>query len=296
MRLRQRLISLFGAFLGVIALAPAPVAAQGTDATHAAARPLAMVVDRTGTVSLGEAAALRPVVTLGVLVAGTRLQLEAASSVTLLYVASGDEYIVTGPGAAQLDPTGVSTSQGAVAKRRVSGGSKPAQLRVETLAMGGVVMRGGHAIVALRARVPAGALTNAPERFVWESSAADATYAVEVRDESGAVVFEARTQGSTLAFPATLALRPGERYTWTVTVLGDRVGVASARQDFGLAADDVGAEARRVRPAADAPFSDRLVYALWLDQAGATGEARQAWQALAAQRPDDDALAARARR
>jgi hypothetical protein len=49
-------------------------------------------------------------------------------------------------------------------------------------------------------------------------------------------------------------------------------------------------------PDAGAAFSDRVVYGLWLEQAGALGEARQVWQALAEQRPDDDALVARARR
>lgn len=255
-----------------------------------------MVVDRTGAVSVGEPASLRPVVTLAVLAAGTKLQLETASSLTLLYVGSGDEYTVTGPGAAQLEPGGVSASQGAVAKRRSSGGAKPARLRVETLAMGGVVMRGARAVGMLRARVPAGALTKPPEQFVWESPAPDASYAIELRDEAGTIAFEGRAQGSTLAFPASLSLRPREHYTWTVTAIGDRAAAVTARQDFALAGDDVASEARRVRPADDAPFSDRLVFALWLEQAGATGEARQAWQALAEQRPDDDALAARARR
>ena len=298
MRLRHLALRAVLAFLFAVALTSTSVSAQPVGAAQPpiSSKPIAMVVDRSGAVSVGEPAALRPVATLAVLSAGTRVQLEAASTLTLLYVGSGDEYTVTGPGAALLDPAGVSTSQGATAKRRASGGAKPAHLRVETLAMGGVVMRSGRNMVALRARVPAGTLTRAPDQFVWQSALADAQYAVELRDESGATVFAGRAQGSSLAFPTTLVLRPTERYTWTVSALGDAAGGASARQEFTLAGDDVGGEARRVRPADDAPFSDRLVYALWLEQAGATGEARQAWQALAEQRPDDDALAARARR
>ena len=99
-----------------------------------------------------------------------------------------------------------------------------------------------------------------------------------------------------MPFPASLALKPQERYTWTVTVVGDSALALTSGASFTVAADDVRDEAKRVRPTDGAAFSDRLVYALWLEQVGAVGEARQMWQALADQRPDDDALTARARR
>ena len=253
---------------------------------------VALVIDRVGSVSLGDAGAKRAVATLAILPAGTRLQLEPASSLTLLYVASGDEYTVSGPGGAQVDAAGISTTQGAVALRRAPGVTKPVQLRSEALAMGGVVMRSG----GLRARHPAGVLTAPPERFAWEAFARNDRYVVEVRDAPGTVVFEGRAQGLMLPFPTSLALKPQERYTWTVTVVGDSALALTSGGSFIVASDEVRDEAKRVRPADGAAFSDRLVYALWLEQVGATGEARQMWQALAEQRPDDDALMARARR
>jgi len=286
MGLRERIFAsvVVDIAIGLAAAVVLPAAAQSPG--------VALVVDRVGAVSLGEAGATRPVATLAVLPAGTRLQLEPASSLTLLYVASGDEYTVSGPGGAQVDAAGVSTTQGAVARRRAPGAAKPVQLRGDALAMGVVVMRSG----GLRARRPAGALTAPPERFAWEAFARNDRYIVELRDAAGAVVYEGRAQGLALPFPASITLKPQERYTWSVTVVGDSALALTSGASFTLAADDVRDEAKRVRPAESAAFSDRLVYALWLEQVGAVGEARQMWQALAEQRPDDDALTARARR
>ena len=44
------------------------------------------------------------------------------------------------------------------------------------------------------------------------------------------------------------------------------------------------------RPAPGAPFSERLLYAVQLETAGLADEARQAWAALAKERPDDPGL------
>lgn len=49
------------------------------------------------------------------------------------------------------------------------------------------------------------------------------------------------------------------------------------------------------RPEADAPLASWVAYALWLDEMQAFDEAKALWRRLAAERPSDPALAARAR-
>lgn len=49
------------------------------------------------------------------------------------------------------------------------------------------------------------------------------------------------------------------------------------------------------RPPAGAPIDERIAFALWLESVDALAEAKAAWRALAAERPDEPALAARAR-
>ena len=48
------------------------------------------------------------------------------------------------------------------------------------------------------------------------------------------------------------------------------------------------------RPAADAPLASWVAFALWLDENQAPAEAKAVWRRMAAERPQDPALAARA--
>jgi hypothetical protein len=50
------------------------------------------------------------------------------------------------------------------------------------------------------------------------------------------------------------------------------------------------------RPPSDAPFHERVAYGLWLEEVNAVPQAQAWWRALAAERPDDPALAAKAAR
>jgi hypothetical protein len=124
----------------------------------------------------------------------------------------------------------------------------------------------------------------------------NARYRVELRDAAGAVLFTQSAQGLSLPFPDGIELHAEERYTWTVALDGGAVPAPGASASFNLAPESLRDEARRLTPEASAAFADRLVYGLWLEQVGALGEARQLWRQLAELRPDDDALAARARR
>jgi hypothetical protein len=261
--------------------------------THA--QGAAMVVDRTGQVLQATASGgAQPVATLAALPMGSRLQLDADARLTLLYTASGDEYTVAGPGAAQMDAAGVSVTGGATVQRRPAGAAKPLQLRADALTMGGVVVRSG----GLRTRSPAGLLTAAPSRLAWSSLASQATYRIELRDAAGALVFERSAQGLAMTFPPDVRLKPDEHYTWTVARDADSEAAraAAASASFQLAPEDVREQARQRTPGPDAAFADRVVYALWLEQIGAQGEARERWQALSEQRPGDEALLARALR
>lgn len=54
------------------------------------------------------------------------------------------------------------------------------------------------------------------------------------------------------------------------------------------------ADIEQRRPPPGASHAQRVAYALWLDDVGATAQARQAWRALSDERPGDAVLARRA--
>ena len=251
-----------------------------------------IVVDRNGQVSRVSPGETRPVATLATLAIGSGLQLDPAASVTLLYVATGDEYTVTGPGTARIEAAGVSSGGGASVQRRPPDSARPVQLRVDALAMGGMVMRGG----GLRARSPSGWVVRLPSQLTWDSLATQASYRVVLHDAAGTPLFEQVAEGLKLAFPKDLQLKPDERYTWTVTRETDAGAVPGTSASFALASQELRDQAARLEPDDSSTFADRLVYALWLEQVGAIGEARDMWRSLADQRPGDDALIQRAHR
>lgn len=88
-----------------------------------------------------------------------------------------------------------------------------------------VVMRGGRP----EAVAPAGDVRS-PLEFRWSVSAGAARYAIEVNDAAGARVFYRETRDEHLTEDAAMdaAVRPGVRYTWTVTTL-DEAGEAIAQ-------------------------------------------------------------------
>jgi hypothetical protein len=277
---------LLNAAIGLVLLSAALLTARAAEVG------VVLVVDRVGAVAMAGTAAPRAIATLAALPLGTRIRLEPGARITLLFVSTGDEYTVAGPGEALIDAAGVSTSDGATAQRRAAGTTRPIQLRSDAIAMGGVVMRSA----GLRARHPAGLLTAPPTRIAWESLAVNARYRVELRDAAGTLLFSQSAQGTSLPFPDSVALQADERYTWSVALEGAAAPAPSAGASFSLAPEAVRAESRQFAPPGTAAFSDRVVYGLWLEQIGATGEARQLWQRLLEERPDDDALSARARR
>lgn len=255
-----------------------------------AALPVAIVVDRVGQVEVVGTAATGSIALLSQLASGTRVRLGPSASLKLLYLANGEEVAVLGPGLAEVGPSDVAAREGATLQRRAPPAGERMHLKVGAVAMGGVVMRG-----AVRARYPIGALTERPTGLVWEGLLSDSLYDVQIFD-AGVRVFSGQARGLRLAFPDELELVPGRRYEWTVAIGSDANAPGTTRANFELAPTGLRDEAKRLRPQESAPFSDYVKFALWLEQVGAFGEAAQSWKRLSDQRPDDDALYARAHR
>ena len=256
----------------------------------AAAQNVALVVDRTGSVSTLRQGAPTAVPLLAALPAGTRLQLQGDASMTLLYLQTGDQYTLVGPGECELR-AGAPAFDAARMQRHAAATATPVRLRVDNVALGGVVMRSGGP----RLLYPAGQLTTRPSLLAWSSLLSEARYKVELRDADGMLLMQEQTRGLSLVFPADIALEPGKKYIWTLALAEDEQAVP-VRATFDVGSDELQAQALLARPPDGATFSARMVYALWLEQANATGEARQLWEALARERPDEAALSARARR
>jgi hypothetical protein len=213
-RIRDAALALLAFLFGLLAVA-------------ARAQPVAVVVDKAGEVTIDGAGAPRPVASLDMLDAGSRIRLVTGGRLVLLYMQSGHEYSATGPALLEVEPAQLKALQGAAAVRRVPPAGQEIRLRPDRVALGGIVLRSVR---------PA------------DSGSADKALPTATAD-------------------------------------------TAASPEAATATD---AQIEQRRPAPGSPFAARVAYALWLDDVGATAQARAAWRALSAERPADAELARRA--
>lgn len=279
----SRCIAIVTAGVAALAAAVLPCAAM--------AQSVALVTDRTGVVSTVQPGRTSVVAVLAELPVGARLQLQANSSLTLLYLQSGDEYTLTGPGECELKAAGP-VFDAAKMRRRTTEIASPVKIRVDNVTLGGVVMRSATP----RPLFPVGLVLEHPDQLAWNSLLSEARFLVELRVASGPLLLEQPVVGLGLPLPPDLQLEAGKQYAWSVRLADSDDGTPATLAAFEMASDEMRTQALRRRPPPTATFGERVLYALWLEQVGAVGEARQWWATLAKERPDEAAMLARSRR
>jgi hypothetical protein len=236
----------------------------------------------------------RPVL-LAELAKGQKLTVGRDSHASVMYIASGKEYILKGPGDFQVKETEVA---GAIMPPVTRSTEWRASSKVLTQ-----VAQTSAASVRMRSIAPAKAETGARLSFPSEGSIAtlqptfrwraddakaqgDFILAIVGQDKP---VHAAKAAGGTYRVPAKL--RPETEYSWVVTSAGSEIGAGKFRT---LSNEALGRIEKR-RPSDRAEFSDRLLFALLLQEMGATQEARESWGRLAQERTDLPELSALAK-
>jgi len=247
---------------------------------HAAA--VALVTDVVGDASQGG----EPVRLLAELQSGTEVAIAEQGRVVVFYFADGSEWTLAGPGTYRFGARAPDASRGSAApqKRVAPAALRDFRLRTDRIAQGGVVMRGAERPVLI---APVDEVVLDPGvRFAWESFGAGALYQVEVVDAAGARLLAAETADAELPLPPATTLQPGRTYYWSVR---GRDGTGT-RTFYRVAEFRVADAATRrrldaARPASDAPFSERALYAAMLEEVGARSASQAARGALAPERP-----------
>lgn len=269
-------------------LAAAGLLVAAALAVQAAGPPVAFVADIRGNATIEGDGKLN---FLAELPAGTRLLLGSNASASITYASTGHEFTVSGPGEFLVTPSEVKAEKGTMPKRRT----------VQALPDPSVVGRLSQTATAslrMRSLNPASAEKVGP------------AYPVETRVSSLTPVLRARgaAPGAAAAIQdaagkelwkggvspegtrPSVKLSPATRYTWTV--MTPQGALAEARFET-LPADAI-ARVEKSRVAARS-FPERVMHAFLLHDLGASQEAREAWAALARERPDLPELAALAR-
>lgn len=270
---------------GAAAVLLAAVAAQ-------AAEPIALVTDLEGKATAGDPAA--PVTILTEMAENARIEVGAGGRLVLLYLRSGDEYEFRGPAAARLASAGPEVLSGAKPEQRSSAvgrAGKGIRVRPQGLAQGALVTRSAKPGARIRLLSLNGTLTlEARPEFRWSLPQPAAETLFELSDGAGRVLHEGRVSGDSLRLPDSVALQEGVAYTWTLAARLKDGRKYFSSGDFTLAGAELRRQVEALRPAPGAPVSERVAYAVWLDQKDLRDEARRYWTAIVTERGDDPRL------
>jgi hypothetical protein len=117
-------------------------------------------------------------------------------------------------------------------------------------------------------------------------------YHFELIDDAGRLLHETDIETHSLKLPASVQLKEGITYSWTITHTADDGRKLSGSGDFSLASAELRALANDLKPTSNSPLATRISYAAWLDQMDLKDEAKQYWKAAALERPEDIQLKA----
>lgn len=224
---------------------------------------------------------------------GQRLTLEREATASVMFIASGKEYLLKGPGEYHVRDTKLtgSTPMPPLVRSTDWRASNKVLVQVAQTSAASVRMRSiAKAKEGPRLLFPTeGSIATLQPTFRWRAEPGEAGELALHAIGQDKPVHLAKVKGAAYSLP--IRLRPGSDYAWSYAVAGNEVGSGRFRTISAEALQQVELK----RPADKAEFSDRLLFALMLREMGATQEAREVWARLAAERSDLPELAAMAK-
>jgi hypothetical protein len=259
-----------------LTIAVAPVLAIAAPAAT-----VALVTDVMGNAML----ATRPSQQLKLLAelnAGAEVMLSENAQLVVFYLADGAEYTFNGPGRYRLQARAPRALHGAVRVRKVSPSVyKTLRVRTERVAQGALATRSDPILLFPVSEV----VLDGNAAFAWRRLAAEGADKLELVDGSGKRLLVAETRVTENRLPPTMRLRPGETYYWSVRGRDELGNTFYRPAEFRVADIALRNRLEAAAPAADASFSERVLYAALLDQAGCIGAAQAQRRILGVERP-----------
>jgi hypothetical protein len=255
------------------------LAAAALAAVPAFAKSVAFVADVRGSATIEGNG---PLAFLAELPEGTRVQLGTGATASVAFATSGAEFSLAGPGVFLVRSDEVVAEQGTAPKRRVvavlsdtSVVARAAQAATASLRMRGLPPPSVPAML----EYPVGTrVSTLRPQLRWRPVPGE-EYTVALQDAAGRELWKGR--GRPEGTRPDLRLAAGNRYSWTVANSGGAV----AEAQFETLPEDAIRRVDKSRAGART-FADRVVHALLLQELGAEHESREAWSALARERPE----------
>lgn len=265
----------------LFALAQSAVAAEG----------VAFIANLKGEVALDGAG--RPAL-MAELTRGQKIVLGKDASLSVMFIQSGKEFALKGPGRFVVNGSDISASNGAPPAVRETEWRTNSKVLVQ-------VSQSSSASIRMRRIGPAksddkaalvypthGKVSTLQPTFRWNSGGAAPPFGFTISPaaDRSSPLSKASVGGDSYRLPVTLI--PDTEYAWRVTAADTEIGSGM----FRTLPQDALSQAENRKPHDKAEFSDRLMYALMLQEMGATQDAQEIWSTLAQERADLPELAA----
>lgn len=270
------------------------LAAPTQAAQPAEAAAVAMTTDVQGTAWLVEGDQQSKLGLMAYLPSGAKLKLDKNARVSVTYFAVAREYTLNGPSQATVDKDKLNTTGGASASARsldqnqVAAGKKFTTQQRERQALATFEMK---AIGSLSLHQPVNTkVLGTPTEFSWQALLDNKAYHFTLSDAQGRILHSGQSTENRLQLPKNVQLQAGKTYTWSIESVAKDGQKQSASAEFTLLDENTTRDLNKRQPKASASFSERLLYATMLENAGAQQAATIIWQALANERPDDETL------
>ena len=234
---------------------------------------------------------------------GARISCTKECAVGVMYMVSGKEYVLKGPGDFLVGDNEVTAKIGPpptmretnwkVSSKVLSQVAQTSSASIRMRSVGGAQKAESVPLQAERLIYPRDtSVATLQPAFRWASANAKGPFDFELKGANGAKpVHKAKLNATSLTLPKNIKLQPDAEYTWMVNAAGSDVGMTSFKT---LPAHSLDLTMKR-KPDDKAVFSDWLLYALTLKEVGADQDAGEVWARLARDRPDLSELAALAR-
>jgi hypothetical protein len=257
------------------------------------AAPVAMVTDLQGAATLakdktrlGLMAYLEP---------GTEVTLGANAKLTLTFLTKPLEQSFSGPAKIVVQSDKIEVLQGGAGQSRkldpekVSVAVKFEPAVRDRMTQATFIMRSTSPKLELVGPVATKVLTTTPQ-FSWKAPKDASGYKIFLLDEAGKPLREHKVGVNTWTPQGNEALSPGQSYQWKVEATLASGQTDAAQAQFSVLDKAAAKDIEKHKPGANAPFSERLLYAALLENEGFTHEAARLWRELAAERPGEPAL------
>ncbi len=237
---------------------------------------------------------------------GARINCARECSVGVMYLLSGKEFVLKGPGDFVVGDSEVTAKIGPPPTLRETKWKVSSQVVAQAASQtssASIRMRSlGGSATKTEAAVPLPAerllyprdtkVATLQPAFRWASASAKGPFEFELKANGSAKpVYKSKANALTLNLPGNVKLAPDVEYSWGVKSGATDVGMTSFKT-LPMHAIDI---AQQRKPDDKAGFSDWLLYALTLKEVGADQDASEVWAKLAKDRPDLPELTALAK-